>query len=205
MLDLCETISIRLGSQTVQKCTRLPSHREEEEDTKVDQKDGGIDGNVKEGKEGRHETESYSFRGRVPELKLWEPPYEWPKLFIVAAVPIHALPGRRQSRRSFLDILRCEIVLYARIEFGLEESEKEVQEVDAEGVGDDVVGLDKVDARDKEQRENPCERPPEVLLSAWPVRWISSERTCTKFADYCGPEGRSSAVHRLISCCPAPP
>lgn len=61
--------------------------------------------------------------------------------------------GRRETRGAFFDLGLGDVCFEGRIEFGLEKGKEEVEEVDAEGVADNVVGLGSEDADHEEDRE----------------------------------------------------
>ena len=79
----------------------------------------------------------------MPELELGQPPDEWSELLIL-------LRGQRAASVAVFEPL----VLRERgVEFRLQEGEEEVQEVDSEGVGNDVPALGYDDSEEEEEEE----------------------------------------------------
>lgn len=70
----------------------------------------------------------------MPELELGQPPNKRPELLVLF---------RRQRR---LSVLQPFVLCQAGVELGLEKGEEQIQEVDAQAVGDDVPALDDDDA-----------------------------------------------------------
>ena len=78
----------------------------------------------------------------MPELELGQSAHERPELVILL---------RRQRRLSVLDAL---VLRQARVELGRYEREEEVEQVDAEAVGNYVPALRQHDAEEEEQEEH---------------------------------------------------
>lgn len=98
------------------------------------------DGQVEDLKPAAEEANSNRLGSRVPKLELGQPADKRPELLV--------LLGRQAARIAVLHAL---ILLERGVEFGRQEGEEEVQQVDAERVCDDVPALGEEDAQAEEQ------------------------------------------------------
>lgn len=99
--------------------------REDKENEPVHDQDGPEDGHVKDGEPSADERDANGPRGPVPELELGKTPDEGLELLV--------LLGRQSADGAILHLVIERIV--GGVELGLEESQEQVQEVDAERVG----------------------------------------------------------------------
>ena len=100
--------------------------REEKQHEPVHNQDRPEDGHVENLKPAAHEGDGDGAGGRVPELELGEPADERAELLI--------LLGRESADGAILHVVVHGLV--GGVELGLEEGEKKVEEVDAEGICD---------------------------------------------------------------------
>jgi len=84
----------------------------------------------------------------MPELEFRQPSDEWPELVVL-------LGG--QGR---LPIFQTLVLGQARIKLGLKECQEQIQQVDAETIGDDVPALRDNYAKEEEEEQKDCARPP---------------------------------------------
>lgn len=115
--------------KTALQTTREQLTGQEEEDEPVHDQDGPEDGDVEQLEPAAGEADGDGARGPVPELELGQPADEGLELVVV-------LDGE-PARRAVLHVLVHLVV--GGVELGGEEGEEEVEEVDAEGVGDCAV------------------------------------------------------------------
>jgi hypothetical protein len=85
----------------------------------------------------------------VPEFKLWQTSYERPKLLV--------LLGRQ--RAPSLAVLEPLVLVEAGIKLRLQEREEEVEQVDAQTIGDDVPAPGEDYAEEEEDEEGAGCRP----------------------------------------------
>lgn len=102
--------------------------RQAEQNQPVDHQDGPENRQVENLKPAAQKSNGNGLGGAVPELELWEPPHKGPELVFFFC---------GESRRAaFLHAL----ILFERwVEFGRDEGEEQVQEVDTERVCDWTV------------------------------------------------------------------
>ena len=106
----------------------LPPHGQEHQDQPVHHQNGPEDGQVEDLAPAAEESNADGASGRVPELELGETAHEGLELLI-------ALGGERRCARRHA-VLHIRVRLKAGVEFGRDEGQEEVQQVDAERVGD---------------------------------------------------------------------
>lgn len=93
-------------------------------------------GNIKDCEPSAQEADGDGPRARVPELELRKTPDEGPELLVLS---------RRQSACGA--VLHAFVLFDGGVEFGLEEGEEEVEEVDCQGVAYCVVSGDQLSSR----------------------------------------------------------
>ena len=103
----------------------LPPHRQAEQDDEVDHQDRPEDGHVEDLAPAAAEGQADGPRGRVPELELGEPPDEGAEFLLGFG-----------GQGGLAAVLERFVLAEGGVEFGLEEGEEEVEEVDAERVAD---------------------------------------------------------------------
>lgn len=101
---------------------------QDKQDDPVDHKDGPEDGNVEDREPTAHEADGDGAGGRVPELELGQTADEGPELVI--------LLGGKAGRSAGVTVLHTLILCERGVELGCQESEEQVEEVNAESVGD---------------------------------------------------------------------
>lgn len=104
----------------------LATHRQDEEDDPVYNQDGPEDWDIEHGEPAAYEADGDGAGGRVPELEFGETADEGPELVVRFA-------GEAGAGIAVFETL---ILGEGRVEFGSQEGEEQVQEVDAECVGD---------------------------------------------------------------------
>lgn len=100
--------------------------REDKQDDPVHNEDRPEDGHVKNAEPAAQERDANGARGRVPELELGQPADERPELLV--------LLGRQAASRAVLHLVVEGLV--GRVELGRQEGEEQVEQVDAQTVGD---------------------------------------------------------------------
>ena len=120
-----------------------------EENQPVYNEDRPEDGQVEDLEPTAEKSDSDGLGRRVPELELWETAHERPELLV--------LLGREAARVSVLHTL---ILLQRGVKLGRKEGEEEVEQIDAERVGDDVPALSKEDAQAKQEEKHTGANPP---------------------------------------------
>lgn len=105
-------------------CKRTRQHKQ---DDPVNYQNRPEDWNVKDGEPAAHETNGDGAGGRVPELELGQAADERSKLVV--------LLGWEGRGGACVAVFKAFILSEGRVEFRGEEGEEEVQEVDAESVG----------------------------------------------------------------------
>jgi hypothetical protein len=110
----------------------LPPHGQEDQDQPVHDKDGPEDRQVEDLAPAAGESNADGAGRRVPELKLGKAADERLELLV-------ALGGERRCTRRHA-VFHVRVRLEAGVEFGRDEGQEEVEEVDAERVGDCCVG-----------------------------------------------------------------
>lgn len=113
------------------KRTRLPYNaseltRQHEEDDPVDHEDGPEDRDIEDGEPRADEADGDGPGSGVPELELGQAADEGAELIVL-------LGGEAGGG---VTVLEAFVLGEGGVEFGLKEEQEEVQEVDAEGVGD---------------------------------------------------------------------
>lgn len=106
----------------------LPPHGQEDQDQPVNDKNGPEDGQVEDLAPAAGESNADGAGRRVPELELGQAAHKGLELLI-------ALGGERRCARRHA-VLHIRVRLKAGVEFGRDEGQEEVQQVDAERVGD---------------------------------------------------------------------
>ena len=106
----------------------LPPHSQKHQNQPVHHQNGPEDGQVEDLTPAAGESDAHGASGRVPELELREAADEGLELLV-------ALGGERRCARRHA-VLHIRVRLKAGVEFGRDEGEEEVEEVDSEGVGD---------------------------------------------------------------------
>ena len=106
----------------------LPPHGQEDQDQPVNYKNGPEDGQVEDLAPAAGEGDADGAGRRVPELELGQAAHKGLELLI-------ALGGERRCARRHA-VLHIRVRLKAGVEFGRDEGQEEVQQVDAERVGD---------------------------------------------------------------------
>jgi hypothetical protein len=127
----------------------LFAHGQEEEDDPVEEQNGPENGHIEDLEPAAQERNNNSPRSPVPELELRKAADERLELLV-------GLGGEGAHG----PILHLIIKFIARgVELGLEESEEEVQEVDAERVRNDVPSLCEEDAKEEEEEADTGANP----------------------------------------------
>jgi hypothetical protein len=108
----------------------LPPHGQEDQDQPVNDKNGPEDGQVEDLAPAAGKGNADGAGRRVPELELGQAADKGLELLV-------ALGGERRCARWHA-VLHVRVRLEAGVEFGRDEGEEEVEEVDAERVGDCV-------------------------------------------------------------------
>lgn len=116
----------------------LPSHCERKEYKPIEKENWPKHGNIKYTKECHDKSNAEGFCYGVPKLELRKTANEWTKLIGTT---------RRESRsiREFLDL---------RVNLRREEGDKEVKDINAEGIRHDVESLDPADSNNIYQRDD---------------------------------------------------
>lgn len=104
----------------------LATHRQDEEDDPVYNQDGPEDWDIEHREPAAHEADGDGAGGRVPELEFGKTADEGPELVVRFA-------GKAGAGIAVFETL---ILGEGGVEFGSQEGEEQVQEVDAECVGD---------------------------------------------------------------------
>ncbi|KAA8916406.1 hypothetical protein TRICI_001450 [Trichomonascus ciferrii] len=117
----------------------LATHGEGEEDDEVDEEDWPEDGDVEDAEPGADEAREGGAGGIVPELELWQTADERAKLAVLLGV------GRGQGL-ALLHVLIPHVLLKRRVKLGLQERQKQVQQIDAQRVAHNVPALGQHDA-----------------------------------------------------------
>ena len=108
----------------------LPPHGQEHQDQPVHHQNRPEDGQVEDLAPAAGESNADGAGGRVPELELGETAHERLELFV-------ALGGERRGACGHA-VLHVGVRFEGRVEFGRDEGEEEVEEVNSEGVSDCV-------------------------------------------------------------------
>uniref|UniRef100_A0A1Y1KKZ9 Uncharacterized protein n=1 Tax=Photinus pyralis TaxID=7054 RepID=A0A1Y1KKZ9_PHOPY len=119
----------------------LLAHRQDKENNPIHDQDGPEDGNVEKFEEGAEEGDGDGTGSPVPKLELGKTPNEGLELLI--------LLGREGPYGTIFHVLVDRIV--GRVKFGLEESQKQVEQINAERIGNNVPSLDEKNAHEEEQ------------------------------------------------------
>lgn len=131
----------------------LATHSQSKEQNKVHEEDWPEDGNVKDGKDGADETAEHRADGTVPKLELWQATNEGTELVDPGTRGEIAGQGARIPRNviQIRVIVQCRGVLgKRRIKLGTQKEQKDVEEIDAQSVGDHVEALIQDDAQHKD-------------------------------------------------------
>jgi hypothetical protein len=143
------------GRKGVKKPGIDPLTCQTEQNQPINHQDGPKHRQIEHVKPTRHKAPKNHPRGTMPELELGQPPDKRPELLILLGG--QGAPAGLSVRAAVLQPL---ILRQRRIEFRLQEGEKEVQQVDAQAVGDDVPPLGEDDAEEEEDEEEGGECPP---------------------------------------------
>jgi hypothetical protein len=98
-------------------------------------------------KPARHKAADDHPGGAVPELELGQPADEGAKLLVLLGGEGAALAVARAA------VLQALVLRQGRVKLGLQEGEEEIQQVDAQAVGDDVPALREEDAQEEGDEE----------------------------------------------------
>jgi len=128
----------------------LSPHRQREQDQPVHDQHRPEHWQVENLEPAAHEADGDRSRGRMPELELGQPSDKRPELVVLF----------RGQGRAF-PVLQTFILRQARVELGLQEGQEQIQQVDAEAVGDNVPSLREDDA-EEEQDDQGTGRSPSV-------------------------------------------
>lgn len=104
----------------------LAAHSQHEQNDPVDHQDGPEDGDIEHGEPAAHEADGDGAGGGMPELELRQTSNEGTELFVT-------LGG--ETWGTGVAVFQAFILGQGGVEFGGEEGEEEVEEVDSEGVG----------------------------------------------------------------------
>lgn len=128
----------------------LSAHRQDEEDDPVDHQDGPKDRDIENGEPRADEADGDGPGSGVPELELGEATDEGAELVVL-------LGGKAGGG---VTVLKAFVLGEGGVEFGLKEEQEEVQEVDAEGVCDNVPSLSEDDSQEEDKQEDDGADPP---------------------------------------------
>lgn len=115
----------------------LPPHRQRKQDDEIDHQHGPEYRHVEYCKPCAYKANRNRSRGRMPELELWQSSNKRPKFFVLLC------------RQAALAIFQPFILRQGWVEFWLQECEEEVQQVNSEGVANNVPALGKDYAHEK--------------------------------------------------------
>lgn len=119
----------------------LFSHGKNEEDNPVHDQHGPEDGHIKDLEPTAHKRDEDGSGGPVPELELGESSNEGLELLI--------LLGGESAHGAILHLI---VDLFVRgVKLGLQEGQEQVQQVDAERIGNDVPALREQDSKEEEE------------------------------------------------------
>lgn len=85
------------------------------------------DGDIEDGKPRANKGNGNGASGRVPELELRQTADEWPEFLVLLG---------REAGGSGVTVLKALVLGKRGVEFGSQESEEEIQEINAERIGD---------------------------------------------------------------------
>lgn len=116
----------------IQASYRIPNKRgkhtrQHKQNNPVNNQHRPEDGDIEYGEPGANEANGDSASGGVPELELWETADEGSELLVLLG---------REAGGSCVTVLETFVLGEGGVELGSEESEEEVQEIDAECIGD---------------------------------------------------------------------
>lgn len=121
--------------------TRLTGQAEE--DQPVHNKNRPEDRQVEDLEPAAEEADGNSLGRRVPKLELWEAAHKGPELLVLLG-----------GEATCVSVLHTLILLQRGVELGRQEGEEQVQQVDAQRVGDNVPALCDEDAQPEQQEQH---------------------------------------------------
>jgi hypothetical protein len=175
----------------------LAAHRQAEQNQPVDDEDGPEDGQVENLKPGAEEADGNGLCRRVPELELGQAAHKGAELLVFFC-----------GQARCIAVLHALILLEGRVELGGEEGEEQVQQVDAERVGNNVPALGDEDAHAEGDEEESSARPAvrgkrgrlvEVCLEELRVGVLAEEALGHRGAGAAMGEGQHVRGHTLSS------
>jgi hypothetical protein len=119
----------RKNSPVFNHTLNLLPHGQKHQDQPIHDQDGPEDGQVENLAPAAREAQGDGARRRVPEFKLGQAPHEGLEFLVV-------LGRERRGLARGHAVLHVRVGFEAGVEFGRDEGQEEVEEVDAEGVGD---------------------------------------------------------------------
>lgn len=128
----------------------LSSHRQHKQNYPVNNQHRPEDGDIEDGKPRANKGNGNGASGRVPELELRQTADEWPEFLVLLG---------REAGGSGVTVLKALILGKRGVEFGSQESEEEIQEINAERVGDDIPALRKENAQEEDEEEHAGTNP----------------------------------------------